>query len=75
MSGHTFLIEVGADLAHRGRKFAKAVEDDNDTKQVSYNYCIMRRSAGNGFSKDPGVERSRYSHGVSSRGAAGRSSH
>ena len=28
--------------AHRGRKFAKAVEDDKDMKQVSYDYCVMR---------------------------------
>ena len=28
--------------AHRGRKFTKAVEDDKDVKQVSYDYCIMR---------------------------------
>ena len=28
--------------SHRGRKFAKAVEDDKDMKQVSYDYCFMR---------------------------------
>ena len=32
--------------AHRGRKFAKAVEDDKDMKQVSYNYCFMRDQPG-----------------------------
>ena len=44
MNVHTFLTEVGADtvaarassLAHRGRKFAKAIEDDKGMKQVSY---------------------------------------
>ena len=28
--------------AHRGRKFAKEVEDDKDMKQVSYECCFMR---------------------------------
>ena len=54
MNVHTFLIEVGADTvaarasnpAHRGRKFAKAVEDDKDMKQVSYDYCFMRDQPG-----------------------------
>ena len=41
MNGHTFLIEAGADIAlphgqaipaHRGRKFAKVVEDDKEVK-------------------------------------------
>ena len=27
--------------AHRGRKFTKAVGDDKDMKQVSYDYCFM----------------------------------
>ena len=31
---------------HRGRKFAKAVEDDKDMKQVSYDYCFMRDQPG-----------------------------
>ena len=31
---------------HRGRKFAKAVEDDKDVKQVSYDYCLMRDQPG-----------------------------
>ena len=54
MNVHTFLIEVGADTvaarasnpAHRGRKFAKAVEDDKDMKQVSYDYRFMRDQPG-----------------------------
>ena len=61
--------------AHRGRNFTKAVEDDKDMKQVCYDYCFTARSAGNGISKGPGVERSSYSHGVCSCGATGRSSH
>ena len=32
--------------AHRGRKFAKAVEDDKDMKQVSYDCCFMRDQPG-----------------------------
>ena len=32
--------------AHRGRKFAKAVEDDKDIKQVSYDCCFMRDQPG-----------------------------
>ena len=32
--------------AHRGRKFVKAVEDDKDMKQVSYDYCSMRDQPG-----------------------------
>ena len=32
--------------AHRGRKFTKAVEDDKDMKQVSYDYCFMRDESG-----------------------------
>ena len=28
--------------AHRGRKFAKAVEDDKDMKQVTHGYCFLR---------------------------------
>ena len=32
--------------AHRGRKFAKAVEDDKDMKQVSCDYCVMRDPPG-----------------------------
>ena len=32
--------------AHRGRKFAKAVEDDKDLKQVSCDYCFMRDQPG-----------------------------
>ena len=32
--------------AHRGRKFAKAVEDDKDMKQVSYDYCFLRDQPG-----------------------------
>ena len=46
--------------AHRGQKFAKAVEDDK--------VLLHARSARNGICKDPGVERPRYSHGVCSRG-------
>ena len=51
MSGHIFLIEAGTDivlphgqtiLARRGRKFATAVEDDKDMKQVGDDYCFMR---------------------------------
>ena len=32
--------------AHRGRKFPIAVEEDMDTKQVSYDYCFMRDKPG-----------------------------
>ena len=54
MSGHTFLIEVGADTvaarasnpAHRGRRFPTAIEEDKDTKQVSHDYCFMRDQPG-----------------------------
>ena len=55
MNVHTFLIEVGADIeslhrhalpAHRGRKFTKAVEDDKDMKQVSYDHCFIRDQPG-----------------------------
>ena len=34
--------------AHRGRKFATAVEDDKDMKQVSYDCCFMRDQPGIG---------------------------
>ena len=33
-------------VAHRGRKSAKAVEDDKDMKQVSCDYCFMRDQLG-----------------------------
>ena len=32
--------------AHRGRRFAIAVEEDKDMKQVSYDYCFMREQPG-----------------------------
>ena len=32
--------------AHRGRKFAKAVEEDKDMKQVSCDCCLMRDQPG-----------------------------
>ena len=55
--------------AHRGRKFAKAVEDDKDMKQVRYDHCVTRDQLGMEsakilVSKDPS-----HSHGVCSRGA------
>ena len=37
---------IPSNPAHRGRKFAKAVEDDKDMKQVSYDYCFMRDQQG-----------------------------
>ena len=55
MNGHTFRLEAGAEIAslhgpaillHRDRKFAKAVEDDKDMKQVSYDCCFMRDHPG-----------------------------
>ena len=54
MNEHTFLIEIGANTvaarasnpAHRGRKFARAVKDDKDMKQVSYDCCFMRDQQG-----------------------------
>ena len=50
MSGHTFLIEVGADtLSLHGRTILLTeVEnlEDKDTKQVSYDYCFMRDQPG-----------------------------
>ena len=61
--------------AHRGRKFAKAVEDVKDMKQVSYDYCFMRDQPGVKSGKISGVERSRYPHGVCSFGAIERGSH
>ena len=54
--------------AHRGRKLTRAVEDDKDVKQ------FHARPAGNGISKDPGVEKSSYPNGVSSCGAVERTS-
>ena len=35
-----------SNLAHRGRKFATAVEDDKDMKQVCYDDCFMRDQPG-----------------------------
>ena len=32
--------------AHRGRRFATAVEEDTDMKQESYDYCFMRNQPG-----------------------------
>ena len=32
--------------AHRGRKFAKAVEDDKDIQEVSHDYCLLRDQPG-----------------------------
>ena len=32
--------------AHRGRRFATAVKEDKDMKQVSYDYCFMRDQPG-----------------------------
>ena len=32
--------------AHRGRRFPTAIEEDKDTKQVSYDYCFMRDQPG-----------------------------
>ena len=35
-----------SNLAHRGRKFPTAIEEDKDMKQVSYDYCFMRDQPG-----------------------------
>ena len=32
--------------AHRGRKIPTAIEEDKDTRQVSYDYCFMRGQPG-----------------------------
>ena len=32
--------------AHRGRRFPTTIEEDKDTKQVSYDYCFMRDQTG-----------------------------
>ena len=32
--------------AHRGRKFPTAIDEDKDTKQVSYDHCFMRDQPG-----------------------------
>ena len=32
--------------AHRGRRFPTAIEEDKDTKQVSYDYCFRRDQPG-----------------------------
>ena len=61
--------------AHRGRKFPAVVEEDKDTKHVSYGYCFVRDQPGNGISRDPVVKRSRHSHGFSACGAIERNSH
>ena len=37
--------------AHRGRRFATAVEEDKDMKQVSYDYCFMRDQPGSESAK------------------------
>ena len=81
MSGHSFLIEVGADTVaaragnpHRGQRFPTAIEEDKDTKQVSYDYCFMQRSTRNGVSKDFSFEGSCHPHGVCSHGATERNS-
>ena len=52
---------------HRGRRFATAVEEDKDMKQVSYGCCFMRDQPVR-ISKDPGVERPHFPNGVSSCG-------
>ena len=55
MNGHTFPIEAGADIVSlqgqailriEAESFAKAVEDDKDMKQVSYDCCFMRDQPG-----------------------------
>ena len=79
----THIIEVGADIVLHGQaillieaeSFSRRSEDDKDMKQVSYVYFFHARSAGIGISKDLGVERSSYWHGVCSCGATERSSH
>ena len=35
------VIALASNPAHRGRKFATAVEDDEDMKQVSYDYLFL----------------------------------
>ena len=37
--------------AHRGRRFATAVEEDKDMKLVSYDYCFMRDQPGSQSAK------------------------
>ena len=51
---------------HRGRKFAKAVEDDKDMKQVSYDHCFMRDQL---RAESATVLLSKDSHGVGPRDA------
>ena len=36
----------GGNPAYRGRRFPTAIEEDKDTKQVSYDYCFMRDQPG-----------------------------
>ena len=38
--------------AHRGRAFPTSIEEDKDTKQVSYDHCFNAGPARNGVSKD-----------------------
>ena len=54
--------------AHRGRRFATTVEEDTDMKQNEFRLLLHAKSAVVDISKDPGVKRPRYPHGVSSSG-------
>ena len=60
--------------AHRGRKFTRAVEDDKDMKQVSYDDCFVRDPSGLESATLPVSKDRSYPHGVSSCGAVERSS-
>ena len=83
MNGHTFLIEAGADIVSLHGQEILLIEakvckggrrcQRHETSELR----LLRpaRSARNEISKDPGVERSRYSHGVSSCGEIERCSH
>ena len=55
MSGHTFIQRSwcrhcvaarAGNPAHRGRRFPTAIEEDKDTRQVSYDFCFMQDQPG-----------------------------
>ena len=83
MNEHTFLIEAGADTVSLHGQAILLIEAESlqrRSKMTKHETSEPRlllpaRAAGHGISKDPGVERSRYSHGVSSRGAIERGGH
>ena len=75
MNGHIFLIDAGADILWLHGQAILLIEVESLQRRSRMTLLLYARSAGNGISKDSGVRRSRYPHGVCPYGAIERGSH